>query len=157
MSLNPVDTLKAVGRPRTRLTLAAIALKNGWPGLVKQEKFSETFETEIRQPGIRLAAAARNERRPRSAAAWSSAARTRRSIENEAWAGTVLILDPGPGAKTPPTLIVGRIVLPSGVTKVRRAIFLLWAPRPWTVTSSQRVPLWPQHTWSPSAPSMTIA
>src|SRR5271165_8080 len=122
MSLNPVDTLKTVGLARTRLTLAAMALKKGWRGLVKQEKFSETLETVIRQPGIRLAAAARNERRPRSAAAWSSTARTRRSIENDAVAGTVFIFAPGPPVKTPPTFIVGRITLPSGVRKVRREI-----------------------------------
>src|SRR5271157_1794870 len=121
MSLKPVETLKTVGLPRTRRTLDAMALKNGWPGFVKHEKFSDTLDTVIRQPGIRLAAAARNARRPRSAAAWSSTARTRRSIENEASAGTVLIFAPGPQAKTPPTLIVGRIVFPSGVTNVRRA------------------------------------
>src|ERR1017187_6969989 len=114
MSLNPVDTLKTVGLPRSRRTLAAMALKNGWPGFVKHEKFSETLDTVIRQPGLRLAAAAR-----------SSTARTRLSMENAAWAGTVLIFAPGPQEKTPPTLIVGRIVFPSGVTNVRRAIRFL--------------------------------
>ena len=125
MSLKPVETLKTVGLPRTRLTLAAMALKKGWLGFVKHEKFSETFDTVIRQPGIRLAAEARKARRSRSAAPWSSTARTRRSIENEAWAGTVFIFAPSPHEKTPPTLIVGRIVLPSGVTNVRRAILFL--------------------------------
>src|ERR1700690_476325 len=122
MSLNPVDTLKATGRRRTRPTLAAIALKKGWPGLVNDEKFSDTLDTVILQPGIRLAAAARKARRSRSAAAWLSIGRTLLSIENEACAGTVLILAPGPQENTPPTLIVGRIVFPSGVTKDRRAI-----------------------------------
>src|SRR5580658_8247778 len=125
MSLNPVDTRNAVGLRRTRLTLAAIALKNGWLGLVKDEKFSETLATEILQPGILLAAAARKARRSRSAAAWFSTARTRRSIENDARAGTVLIFPPGPLANTPPTFIVGRIVLPSGVRKVRRPMSFL--------------------------------
>jgi hypothetical protein len=102
-----------------------MALKKGWLGFVKQEKFSETFATVILQSGMRRAAAARKARRSRSAAAWFSTARTRRSIEKEAWAGTVLILAPGPHEKTPPTLIVGRMVLPSGVTKVVRAICFL--------------------------------
>src|SRR5580658_5155729 len=125
MSLKPVETLNTVGFPRARFTLAAIALKNGWPGFVKQEKFSDTFDTLILQPGILLAAAERKARRSRSAAEWSSIARTRLSMENEASAGTVLILAPGPHEKTPPTFIVGRIVFPSGVTKVVRAIRFL--------------------------------
>src|SRR5580700_8392782 len=125
MSLKPVETLNTVGLPRTRLTLSAMALKKGRPGFVKQAKFSETFDTLILHSGIRLAAAERNARRPRSAAAWSSMASTRRSIEKVACAGTVLIFAPGPHEKTPPTFMVGRIVLPSGVTKVVRAIFLL--------------------------------
>src|ERR1700678_1154735 len=125
MSLNPVETLNTVGRRRTCLTLAATALKKGWVGRVKQEKFSETLATLILHPGIRLAAAARKARRSRSAAAWSSTARTRLSIENDARAGTVLIFAPGPLSKTPPTLIVGRIVFPSGVRKLRRAILFL--------------------------------
>src|SRR5579863_9917305 len=104
MSLKPVETLKTVGRRRTRRTLAAIALKKGWVGRVKQEKFSETLATETRQPGIRRAAVRRKARSSRSAAAWSSTARTRRSIEKEAWEGTVLIFPPAPLAKTPPTL-----------------------------------------------------
>src|ERR1700677_1264609 len=102
MSLNPVETLKTVGLPRTCPTLAAIAAKNGCVGLVKQEKFSETFETVILHPGIRLAAAARKARRSRSAAAWFSMARTRRSMEKVARAGTVFIFAPGPHEKTPP-------------------------------------------------------
>src|ERR1700679_3360205 len=117
MSLNPVETLNTVGLPRTFPTLAAIALKKGWLGFVKHEKFSETLATLILHPGIRLAAADRNARRSFSAVAWSSIASTRRSNENEASAGTVLIFPPGPDLKTPPTLIVGFIVLPSGVTK----------------------------------------
>ena len=40
-------------------------------------------------------------------------------------AGTVFIFAPGPHEKTPPTLIVGRIVVPSGVTNLVRAIRFL--------------------------------
>ncbi len=44
---------------------------------------------------------------------------TRRSMENFASAGTVLILPPSPALNTPPTLMVGHMTLPSGVVNVR--------------------------------------
>ena len=50
MSLKPAETWNTAGLPLTRPRLAAIALKNGWPGFVKLEKFSDTFETLMTTP-----------------------------------------------------------------------------------------------------------
>src|SRR6266567_3207431 len=121
MSLKPVETPKRVGARRTRVTLAAIAVKNGCVGFEKQEKLSVTLRTEILHWGIFFAAAKSTAHSSRSAVGWFSTAITRRSMENDASAGTVLILPPGPWPNTPPTLIVGAMVFPSGVTNFRRA------------------------------------
>jgi hypothetical protein len=101
--------------------------------------------------------------------------------EKLAWAGTVLIFAPAPPAKTPPSIERGRrnaavrraprasgqrpLVVAKRKDQRRHFSRALTprsgrepcAARPWTVTSSQMQPLWPQQTWFISPPSITTA